>query len=73
MAVITDEMMQERRKQAASYCLVILKKAAGYGSEGSGKIIWEHGRRNISGLGAPAGVTFRSRGPLVARKRACMA
>ena len=48
VAVITDEMMLERRKQAASYCLVILKKAAGYGSEGSDKIIWEHGRRNIS-------------------------
>jgi len=48
VAVITDEMMLERRKQAASYCLVILKKAAGYGSEGSDKIIWEHGRRNMS-------------------------
>jgi hypothetical protein len=48
VAVITDEIMRERLKQAASYCLVILKKAGGYGGEGSRAIIWEHGRRNMS-------------------------
>lgn len=48
MAVITDEMMRERLKQVAAYCIVILRRAAGYGTAGSDQIIWEHGRRNMS-------------------------
>jgi hypothetical protein len=48
VAVITDDMMRERLKQATSYCLVILKRAPGYDREDVGQIIWEHGRRNMS-------------------------
>ena len=48
MTVITDDYMRERLKQAASYNLVILKRAAGYDREDARAIIWEHGRRNTS-------------------------
>ena len=48
MTVITDDYMRERLKQAAPYCLVILKRAAGYDREDAPQIIWEHGRRNMS-------------------------
>jgi hypothetical protein len=48
VTVITDDYMRERLKQAASYCLVILKRAAGYDRDDAPAIIWEHGRRNMS-------------------------
>jgi hypothetical protein len=48
VTVITDDYMRDRLKQAAPYCLVILKKAAGYDREDARQIIWEHGRRNMS-------------------------
>ena len=48
MAVITDEMMRERLQMAAPYCVVVLKKGAQYGTADAEKIIWEHGRRNMT-------------------------
>jgi hypothetical protein len=48
VAVITDEMMRERLQMTAPYCVVVLKKAAQYGTADAEKIIWEHGRRNMS-------------------------
>lgn len=43
----TDEMMRERLAQAASYTLVMLRVTDKYGMDGTDKIIWEHGRRNM--------------------------
>ena len=48
MAKITDEMMGEWLTAAAGYCLVILRKADGPAVPGRDKIVWEHGRRNMS-------------------------
>jgi len=43
----TDEMMRERLSQAARYTLVMLRTTDSYGTDGTDKIIWEHGRRNM--------------------------
>jgi len=48
MAVITDEFMRERLQAAAPYTLVLLRRTAGYGTGDTEKIVWEHGRRNMS-------------------------
>jgi hypothetical protein len=47
VTTFTDEMMRERLGQAARYTLVVLRRGDNYGSEGTDKIIWEHGRRNM--------------------------
>ncbi len=46
--IYTDEMMRERLGQAASYTIVLLRRGERYGTDGDDKIIWEHGRRNMS-------------------------
>ncbi len=43
----TDDMMRERLAQARSYTMVVLRTTDQYGTEGTDKIIWEHGRRNM--------------------------
>ncbi|HKT04850.1 MAG TPA: hypothetical protein VJT31_35500 [Rugosimonospora sp.] len=47
MTTYTDEMMRERLAQAARYTLVMLRRTDRYGTEGTDRIIWEHGRRNM--------------------------
>ncbi len=47
MTTYTDEMMRERLTQTARYTLVLLRTTDKYGMEGTDKIIWEHGRRNM--------------------------
>ena len=47
MTTYTDEMMRERLTKATSYTLVMLRVTDRYGMEGTDKIIWEHGRRNM--------------------------
>ena len=44
----TDEMMRERLAQAAPYTLVVLRTTDKFGMDGTDKIIWEHGRRNMA-------------------------
>jgi uncharacterized protein YciI len=48
MAEVTDEMMRQWREQTAPYSLMILRKNPDFPAEEAGKIIWEHGRRNMS-------------------------
>jgi hypothetical protein len=48
MAEITDEMMRERLQAAAPYCIVILRTNPGFPAADAQKLIWEHGRRNMS-------------------------
>lgn len=48
MAEITDEVMGEWLNATEEYCLVILRKADGPPVPGRDKIVWEHGRRNMS-------------------------
>ncbi|MFB9236311.1 hypothetical protein ACFFWC_12245 [Plantactinospora siamensis] len=43
----TDEMMRERLAATARYTMVVLRTTDRYGMEGTDKIIWEHGRRNM--------------------------
>lgn len=45
--VYTDEMMREQLAQATSYTMVVLRRTAKYGMDGTDQIIWEHGRRNM--------------------------
>ncbi len=47
MTTYTDEMMRERLARVASYTLVVLRVTDAYGMDGTDKIIWEHGRRNM--------------------------
>jgi hypothetical protein len=47
MTTYTDEMMRDRMALAAPYTLVMLRRTDKYGTEGTDKIIWEHGRRNM--------------------------
>ncbi|HVV18425.1 MAG TPA: hypothetical protein VHF06_03260 [Pseudonocardiaceae bacterium] len=47
MTTYTDEMMRDRLGKVASYTLVILRRTDKYGAEGTDRIIWEHGRRNM--------------------------
>jgi hypothetical protein len=48
MIAITDEYMKGMLTKTKSYFLVILKPGPRYGQPGTGKIIWEHGRRNFA-------------------------
>ncbi len=48
MTVITDEIMRARIAQAKKYTLVILRETEKRKEAGADKIIWEHGRRNMS-------------------------
>lgn len=48
MAEITDEFMREMLTKSRPYSLMILKAGPNYGTDGSDRIIWEHGRRNFS-------------------------
>jgi hypothetical protein len=48
MVEITDEYMREHLTRARGYTLVLLHAADQYGSEGSDKVIFEHGRRNFA-------------------------
>src|SRR5215472_13489837 len=45
---ITDEMMMENRTVTRPYTMVILKAGPNIAAPGAEKIIWEHGRRNLS-------------------------
>ncbi len=47
MAEITDEYMRGEIANIKVYALCLLHKGPAYGSEGSEKIIWEHGRNNF--------------------------
>jgi hypothetical protein len=47
MTTYTDDMMRERLAEAAPYTLLVLRVTDRYGIEGTDKIIWEHGRRNM--------------------------
>jgi hypothetical protein len=47
MTVYTDEMMRARLAEAVPYTLVVLRVTDSYGAEGTERIIWEHGRRNM--------------------------
>ena len=44
---ITDEYMREMLATTREYTFVLLTAGPQYGSPGSDKIIWEHGRRNF--------------------------
>ncbi len=48
MADITDDYMRKRLSQARPYTVVILRHGPAWGAEGFEKLIWEHGRRNMS-------------------------
>jgi hypothetical protein len=48
MATITDEMMLQRLALTRPYAIVILKPGPNFLAPGRDKIIWEHGRRNMS-------------------------
>ena len=48
MAEITDEFMREVLTKSRPYSLMILKAGPNYGTDGSDRIVWEHGRRNFS-------------------------
>lgn len=48
MAMITDEIMQERLAGTRPYSIVILHAGPKIEAEGARQIIWEHGRRNFS-------------------------
>jgi hypothetical protein len=48
VAEITDEFMREMLIKSRPYSLMILKAGPNYGTDGSDRIIWEHGRRNFS-------------------------
>lgn len=48
MTEITDEYMRSQLPLAKAYTVVLLKAAEKYADEGSGPIIWEHGRRNFA-------------------------
>jgi hypothetical protein len=48
VAEITDEFMREMLTKSRPYSLMILKAGPNYGTDGSDRIIWEHGRRNFS-------------------------
>ena len=45
---ITDEMMMENKTVTRPYTMVILKAGPNIATPGVEKIIWEHGRRNLS-------------------------
>jgi hypothetical protein len=45
---ITDEMMMENKTITRPYTMVILKAGPNFSMSGAQKIIWEHGRRNLS-------------------------
>lgn len=45
---ITDEMMMENKTVTRPYMMVILKAGPNISTPGAEKIIWEHGRRNLS-------------------------
>jgi hypothetical protein len=47
MTTYTDEMMRARLAEVTSYTLVVLRVTDRYGMDGTDKIIWEHGRRNM--------------------------
>ena len=47
MTMITDEYMQLMRAKTKNYSIVILKAGPNRNQEGSEKIIWEHGRKNV--------------------------
>ena len=48
MPTITDEFMRQRLSQAKYYTLVILRITDKRNEPGADKIVWEHGRRNMS-------------------------
>jgi hypothetical protein len=48
METITDDYMREMLQKTKAYTVLILKKGANYGTEGSEAIVWEHGRRNFT-------------------------
>jgi hypothetical protein len=45
---ITDEYMLEMLTKTRQYSVVLLRQGPHYFDEGSGEVIWEHGRRNFS-------------------------
>ncbi|GAB3874308.1 hypothetical protein GCM10029964_016060 [Kibdelosporangium lantanae] len=47
MTEITDSYMREQMGRTNPYSLVVLKPGPNYGTEGSERIVWEHGRRNF--------------------------
>jgi hypothetical protein len=48
MPIISDEFMRQRVSQTKHYTLVILKMTDQRNDSGADKIVWEHGRRNMS-------------------------
>ncbi len=48
MPTITDEFMRQRLSQTRVYTLVVLKVTDKRKETGMDKIVWEHGRRNMS-------------------------
>jgi hypothetical protein len=48
MAEISDDDMRAGMARTRAYSVVLLHAAERYGTEGSDRIVWEHGRRNFS-------------------------
>src|ERR1039457_1698353 len=48
MAEINDDFMKQMMTKSKGYCAVILKHGPNWNSPDRDKIIWEHGRRNVS-------------------------
>lgn len=48
VAEITDDYMREQMTRTRGYSVVLLHTGENYGTEGSDKIVWEHGRNNFS-------------------------
>jgi hypothetical protein len=44
---ITDEAMRQLMTTAKNYCVMLLRAGPKWEQPGRGKIIWEHGRRNL--------------------------
>ena len=48
MKEITDDFMRQMLATSREYCALILRKGPAYGTPGSDKLVWEHGRRNFA-------------------------
>jgi GTP-binding protein EngB required for normal cell division len=48
VTTITDDFMRQRLSQAKVYTLIILKKTDKIKGPGADKVVWDHGRRNMS-------------------------
>ncbi|MCL2338274.1 MAG: hypothetical protein FWC60_12750, partial [Firmicutes bacterium] len=48
MAIITDEYVREMHAKLKDYTLVLIKSTPKRKEAGADRIIWEHGRKNMS-------------------------